>query len=89
MKRWIALTAGLMLAFAAAASDTVRFGSRLVALGDAEAKVIEVAGQPDVREPVQNEYGANVGYRLDYVQGNGTVQIYVKDGRVVRIEEVH
>lgn len=51
--------------------------------------IVLTAGQPDLREPVQNEYGANVGYRLDYAQGNGTVQICVKEGRVVRIEEVH
>lgn len=88
MKRWIVLAAGLMLAFAASADDSVRFGSRLVVLGDSMGHVLQVAGKPDARVPLQNKYGAGVGERLDYYQDNKTVQIYIQQGVVVDIEEI-
>ncbi|MDO1528161.1 DUF2845 domain-containing protein [Fulvimonas sp. R45] len=90
MKRGIVLAAGLALAFAAAASDSVRFGNQLVVLGDAEAHVLKVAGRLSLRADVQNQYGAVVGHRLDYDVGNKTVSIYVgQDGRVTKIAETY
>ena len=88
MKRWIVLAAGLLLAFQALAEDTVRFGSKVITTGDPEDKVIQIAGEPVRRVEVQNVYGALRGYRLDYVQGRKTVQIYIAHGQVVHTEEL-
>lgn len=88
MKRWIVLAAGLLLAFQALAGATVRFGSKVVTLGDSEEKVTAIAGAPVSKTEVQNAYGAVVAYRLDYVQGNKTVQIYIAHGQVVDIKEI-
>ena len=89
MKRWIVVCAGLMLAFAVQASDSVRFGSRVITVGDSESKVIEVAGEPERRVELQNKFGAAIGYRLDYEQGRKTVQIYISQGQVTAINEVY
>ena len=88
MKRWTVLAAGLLLAMAAHAADSVRFGSKLVTLGDSEGKVYQVAGQPTRIVQLQTEYGGAAGYRLDYVTDRKTVQITIHGGRVVSIEEV-
>lgn len=90
MKRWIVLMAGLVLAFSAAAADSVRFGSSLVVLGDTEAHVLKVAGKPAIQSNVQNRFGAVVAHRLDYDEGNKTISIYVgQDGRVAKITETY
>lgn len=89
MKRWTVLIAGLLLAFAVQASDSVRFGSRVITVGDSESKVIEIAGEPVRRVQLENKYGAAVGYRLDYEQGRKTVQIYISQGQVTAINEVY
>lgn len=88
MKRWTVLLAAMLMAFAAYAADSVRFGSRVVTVGDSESSVYQVAGEPQRRVPLENKYGAAIGYRLDYANGRSTVQIYIHDGRVTRIEEV-
>ncbi|MEW9571784.1 DUF2845 domain-containing protein [Rhodanobacter sp. Si-c] len=88
MKRWIVLATGLLLSFQALAADTVRFGSKVVTVGDSEEKVTAIAGAPASRTEVQNAYGAVLAYRLDYVQGNKTVQIYIAHGQVVDIKEI-
>jgi hypothetical protein len=88
MKRWIVLAAGLLLSFQALAVDTMRFGSKVVTVGDSEEKVTAIAGDPVRRIEVQNVYGAVLAYRLDYVQGNKTVQIYIAHGQVVDIKEI-
>ena len=102
MKRWIVLAAGLLLAFQAFAqsnarigsdtvqcgSDTARFGSRVITTGDSEEKVIQIAGEPASRTEMQNVYGALRGFRLDYMQGRKTVQIYIAHGQVICIKDV-
>lgn len=102
MKRWIVLVAGLLLAFQALAqstvrigsdtvrcgSDTARFGTKVIATGDSEEKVIQIAGQPASRTEMQNIYGALRGFRLDYVQGRKTVQIYIANGQVICIKDI-
>jgi len=89
MKRWIVLMAGLLLATSVAASDSVRFGSRVVTVGDSESKVLQVAGEPTRRVKLESEYGGAEGYRLDYDQGRKTVQIIIAGGRVVAINEMY
>lgn len=89
MKRWMMVLAGLLFAGVVMATDSVRFGSRVVTVGDSESKVLQVAGEPARRVTLENKYGATTGYRLDYANGRSTVQIYIRDGRVVDIEEIY
>jgi hypothetical protein len=89
MKRWIVLVAGLLLAFGVAASDSVRFGSHVVTVGDSEGKVLQVAGEPDRRVALETKFGGAAGYRLDYERGRKTVQIYIEGGRVTAISEMY
>jgi hypothetical protein len=88
VKRWLAITAGLLMTFAAAADDGVRFGNQLILYGDSESKVLSAAGEPVRRVPVQNKFGAVVGERLDYEVGNKTVQITIKNGQVAGVNEI-
>ena len=89
MKRWLFLVAGLMLAFAVQASDSVRFGSRVITVGDSESKVLQVAGEPVRRVKLETEYGGAVGYRLDYEAGRKTIQIIIANGQVVAVNELY
>lgn len=88
MKRWIVLVAGLLLAFQALAGDSMRFGSKVITVGDSEERLLAVAGKPASRTEVQNVYGAVVAYRLDYAMDNKTVQIYIANGRVADIKDI-
>lgn len=89
MKRLLLSLAGVMLAFAVQASDSVRFGSQVLTVGDSESKVLRVAGDPERRVQLETKYGGAVGYRLDYQQGRKTVQIIIAAGQVVAIAELY
>lgn len=89
MKRWIVMAAGLLMACTAAASDSVRFGTRVITVGDSEGKVLSVAGTPERRVKLETEYGGAEGSRLDYEVGRKTVQIIVANGQVVAINEIY
>lgn len=89
MKRLMLALVLLMVTSAVMASDSIRFGSRVITLGDTEGMVLKVAGKPDSREPIENQYGALVGYRLEYDLENKTVLITIKQGRVTDIQEVY
>lgn len=84
-KRVLAALAGLAFSLVASASDSVRFGSQLVTVGDSEGKVYRVAGEPTRRVQLQNGFGAAIGYRLDYDDGDNTIEIVVSGGKVVQI----
>lgn len=85
--RWC-LAGVLCLAMsAAAASGTVRFGNRVITVGDSAARVLEIAGKPDYIEPVENVFGAARGERWQYRIGDKIVTITVSDGKVIGIEE--
>ena len=88
MKRWTMLLAGALLAFAVHAEDSVRFGNKVVSVGDSQGKVYQVAGQPTDIVQLQTKYGGAAGYRLDYVTGRKTVQIYIRGGVGDNIEEI-
>lgn len=89
MKRLLLALAGVMLAFAVQASDSVRFGSQVLTVGDSESKVLRVAGDPERRVQLETKYGGAMGYRLDYQQGRKTVQIIIAAGQVVAIAELY
>lgn len=89
MKRWMLIFVGLALAFSAVASDSVRFDSQVITVGESEGRVLSVAGEPARRVPLQNRFGAAVGERLDYEVGRKTVQITISGGVVVAIDEIY
>ncbi|KGI77139.1 hypothetical protein LF63_0112110 [Oleiagrimonas soli] len=89
MRRLLLIPMLILASASALASSTIRFGSRLVSVGDTEGMVLKVAGRPDSREPVENKYGALLGYRLEYDLDNKTVLITVLQGRVTDIQEIY
>lgn len=88
MNRWIVFFVGLVLAGVVAASDSVRFGSQVITVGDSEGRVRRAAGEPARVVRLENRFGGAAGYRLDYENGRSTIQITIEAGRVVRIEEL-
>ena len=81
----VALLTCLPLGVAEASCElsSVRLGSVLVKVGDAERRALEA--DPDRRVRLETAEGGAAGYRLDFHQARQTVQIYIRAGRVVRI----
>lgn len=82
------LMALLLAAGAAQAEEGWRVGGQLVLVGDSQAKVLRVAGKPDMRNRIESEEGGTVGNRWYYaVEGYNekTVIITFRGGRVVDI----
>jgi hypothetical protein len=77
----------LFLSTGVYAFDTYRFGDRIVEVGDSASKLIELAGEPILKEPVENEHGALKGERWQYVRDDLTVTFLIKDGKVSSIEQ--
>lgn len=74
---------------AASPGDTYRAGSRVLSPGDPTVKLLDSMGAPDSKEPVQNEFGAQIGeYWYYYVDGKKTVRFLVSGGKIVEIEEI-
>ncbi|HEX7112309.1 MAG TPA: DUF2845 domain-containing protein [Mizugakiibacter sp.] len=87
IRKWCLAGALCLAMSAAAASGTVRFGNRVIAVGDSATRVLDIAGKPDYVEPVENVFGAARGERWQYRVGDKVVTITIADGKVVRIEE--
>jgi hypothetical protein len=83
------LIAALMLSTAAHAMDIYRFGSSTVSVGDSVAKLIDVAGEPIYKEPIEAKQGGYAGERWQYKQGSTTIQFTISGGRIVSISESH
>ena len=83
-----ALALALLIASASAmASETARIDGRIVTTGMTTAEVLERVGAPTVREDITNQYGAVLGQRWEYHDGRKMVTLWVRLGRVERIEE--
>lgn len=82
------LAFGLLLISASAmAGDTARIDGRIVTTGMTTAEVLDRVGQPTVREDITNQYGAVLGQRWEYHDGRKMVTLWVRLGRVERIED--
>ena len=86
MKNVIACAA-LLFCANALASDMYRFGSRLVVVGDPVTKLIDLAGEPLYKEPIQNEFGAFEGERWQYKIEGAVVTFIIRDAKVNRIDQ--
>lgn len=77
----------MMFASLAYASETTRIDGTIVTTGMTTAEVLKRAGEPDAREPVQNQFGAVLGHRWEYHGGTRMVTLWAQSGKVVRIDE--
>jgi hypothetical protein len=68
------------------AAQSVRFGSALIMVGDTEAKVLAVAGKPAARSAIKATRTQYQGSRLQFIEGNRTIIIEIRDGKVTRID---
>jgi hypothetical protein len=80
----------LFLSMAPALADfSFRFGDRVVATGDSAAMVIDKAvRQPDRIVTLENHRGAAIGERWEYYLEEKQVNIFMRDGKVTRIEDL-
>lgn len=88
MKRLVFSLVAVATSFGAQAGDTVRIGSKVISVGDGVGKVVQVAGNPDRTEPVENKFGAKQGERYEYFREGKTIQITIEQGKVVAIQEI-
>ena len=89
MKRLVlGVVLAAFVALNAHAGDTVRIGSKVISVGDGVGKVVQIAGNPDRTEPVENKYGAKKAERYEYFRDNKTIQITIEAGKVVAIQEI-
>ena len=77
----------LLFCASAFASDMFRFGSRLLVVGDPVTKLIDLAGDPLYKEPIQNEFGAYEGERWQYKIEGAVVTFVIRDAKVKRIDQ--
>jgi len=89
MLRPVLFASALLLAGSVHALDTYRFGSRIVEVGDSVGKLVELAGQPVYKEPIETKHGGHEGDRWQYSEGNLTVTFVIKESRIVAIEQTH
>ena len=81
------LFALLVFASSLHAADTFRFGNRLVEVGDSAAKLVEVAGSPAYKEPIESKEGGHQGERWQYTLNGNSVTFVIKDSKVASIEQ--
>lgn len=84
----IAFCAVLVCA-SAHALDTYRFGSRLIEVGDPVTKLVDLAGEPVYKEPVQDAYGAYEGERWQYKIEGHYVTFVIRNAKVTSIQEAY
>lgn len=89
MLRHALIVAMLFVSASVHAFDTYRFGNRIVEVGDSAGKLIELAGEPVLKEPIENKFGAVKGERWQYVRNGITVTFVISDGKISAIEQVH
>lgn len=85
--RFLILAAGLLAAGLATAADTYRSGSRVITVGDAAARLMQVVGTPTLKEPIENTQGGRIGERWQYALDGKTVTFEIRDGKVFSIDE--
>ena len=73
----------------ALALDTFRFGSRLIEVGDPVTKLVDLAGEPIYKEPVEDAYGAYEGERWQYKIDGHYVTFVIHNAKVWEISETY
>ena len=83
------LLAGLLaISLDAWASETLRVGQQVLAVGDTAVHVLDLLGQPLYREPVENKFGASLGERWQFHRDDDhVVTVMIVAGKVASIED--
>jgi len=79
----------LFAATGASASESYAFGNRVLTVGDSAGKLIELAGSPVHKEPVENKFGAHEAERWEFRREEKTLFFTIRDGKVAQIDEVY
>ena len=78
----------LALSLSVCASETLRVGQRVLAVGDTAARTLELLGTPAYKEPVENEFGAFLGERWQFSREDGhVITVTIIAGKVSAIED--
>lgn len=89
MRKGMLLIVLLVWTATAVAAEGWRVDRQLIQTGDSMSKVLRVAGQPDMKNRIESEFGGTVGNRWYYVREGynaKTVVITFQGGRIVDIE---
>lgn len=85
--RWL-LALVLTVALAdAIAGETYRFDRGVVSVGDSTGALIQRAGEPSRKAPIENRFGAKLGERWEYDLRGKSVSFVIRDGKIQSIEE--
>lgn len=77
------LAAGTALAFSSYA-----FPRGIVSTGDGTAALVQRAGEPTRVVELKGDHGATVGERWEYNLRDKQVNFTIRDGRIVKVEEL-
>jgi hypothetical protein len=77
----------LTFCLSAHAMDFYRFGNRLLEVGDPVVKLIELAGEPAYKEPIEDHSGAFEGERWQYNLDGMIVTFVIRDAKVRSIQQ--
>ena len=81
---------GLLLASTAGrAAESYAFGNRVLTVGEGVGKLVELAGAPLHKEPIENEEGARIGERWEYRIDGKTLLVTLQDGKVQQLTEIY
>jgi hypothetical protein len=71
------------------AAESYAFGNRVLTVGDSAGKLIELAGSPVHKEPVENKFGAQEAERWEFRRDDKTLFVTIRKGKVAQIDEVY
>lgn len=84
----IALTGTAMLqALGAAASTTLRVGSKVLVVGDPVPRVLDLMGQPLYTQPLFDANGVYQGDKWFYRTDSSYITLMIIDGKLTDIDE--
>mgnify|MGYP003575882287 FL=1 len=81
--------ATLLAAMSGQAAESYAFGNRVLTVGDSAGKLIELAGAPVHKEPLENEFGAHEAERWEFRRDDKTLFVTIRKGKVAQIDEVY
>jgi len=76
-----------LLSMSAMAEGVARIAGKIVTEGMSTAEVRKKVRAPDRVVQLQNGYGANVGERWEYFEGNRTIMLEISAGRVYSVSD--
>jgi len=78
----------ILLGGTAWAADTIRFGNRVITVGDDLGAVLKIAGEPARTENIETAEGGKIGERWFYFTDNKTITLVIEKGVIKSISEV-